>query len=335
MTEQNIDQRPPMPLEFYEPSLLAGVGLIVYGIALFLIPAILCRLIWTSFDSLTLRICLILPLTIISGFGLQIFGIVGHEGIHMSLCRNKVLGLLIGLFLTSSVLTYVEMGLAIRHWDHHRFTNQPSDPDIQLVSNLKTWWQRLLFTRIVANSIYIGITLNYALGGPWPCVYKLPLKSSTIRSLCWINFAFSAFWLAIYIGISLYDPLTGIFSILLPMIALAFVNTFQTYVDHAGTISDELFHNAWSRTSPFMTAIYCGLNYHLEHHLYPGIPCYRLHKVHKLLNESGIYAEVKATIEPGFLNSYFKINAEYEPVKKDSSFDPFLAPTKSFSAITN
>jgi len=324
-----------MPREFYEPSILGATGLIVYAITLFLVPAVLCRLISTSFDSLILKIILILPLTIIAGFGLQILGIVGHEGIHMSLCRNKRLGLLIGLFLTSSILTYIEMGLAIRHWDHHRFTNQPSDPDLQLVSNLKTWWQRLLFTRIVANSTYIRITVNQALGSPWPCVYKLPLEYSTIRIFCWINFAFALFWVAIYTAITLYDPLTGIFSIALPMIALAFVNTFQTYVDHAGTISDDLFHNAWSRTSPLMTAIYCGLNYHLEHHLYPGIPCYRLHKVHKILQESGIYSQVKATIEPKFFDSYWKINADYVPVEKDGSFDPFAATTKSASTITN
>lgn len=181
MTLNNIDRRPPMPLEFYQPSLLEATALIVYALVLFLVPAVLCRLIATSFDSLILRIALILLLTIIAGFGLQVMGIIGHEGIHMSLCRNKIVGLLIGLFLTSSILTYIEIRLAIRHWDHHRFTNQPSDPDIQLVSHLKTWWQRLLFTRIVANSTYIRITLNQALGGFCPCVHKLPLEHSTIR----------------------------------------------------------------------------------------------------------------------------------------------------------
>jgi beta-carotene hydroxylase len=322
IAEHTESQMPEMPSELYEPSLFSSMCLVFYAISLFLVPALSCRFIWTSIDSLILRVLLLVPLTIAAGFGLQVLGIVGHEGIHMSLCKSKTLGLVIGLFLTSSILTYVEMGLAIRHWDHHRFTNQINDPDIQLVSDLKTWWQRLIFTRAVANSTYIKITLDVALGKPWPCVCRLPLDLQVVRALCWANFVFAFFWLSTYITIACYDPLTGVMCIILPMFALAFVNTFQTYVDHAGTISDDSFHNAWSRTSPLMTVIYCGLNYHLEHHLYPGIPCYRLPKVHRILDHSGFYAKVKPTIEPGFFSSYSKISAKYEPFENSYGLDP-------------
>ena len=71
-----------------------------------------------------------------------------------------------------------------------------------------------------------------------------------------------------------------------------------------------------------MTAVYFGANYHLEHHLYPGVPCYRLHKVHKLLEDSGIYEQVNAPIEPSFFGSYRKVAAEYT-AGTDSNFDPF------------
>jgi beta-carotene hydroxylase len=312
---------PLVPVEFYQTSLLGTTALIVYSLALFLVPALLCRLIATSFDSLTLRIILMVPLTIIAGYGLQLMGVIGHEAIHMSLHRNKIVSLLLGLFFSSMIVTYFEMGFGIRHWNHHRFTNQASDPDIQPVSHLKTWWQRLLFTRPIINLIYFKTTLALALGGPWPLSYKMPLKLSTVRVLCWINFAFALFWLVIYTGVALYDPFAGVFSIALPMIAVAIINSCQNSIDHAGT-SDELFRNAWSRTSPLMTAVYFGTNYHLEHHLYPGIPCYRLHKVYKLLKESGFYDQVKATIEPSFFRAYGNLAADYT-VGMDSSFDPF------------
>ncbi len=312
---------PSVPVEYFRPSRLGTTILIVYSLLFYLIPALLCRLIATSIDSLIFRFFLIVPLTIIAGYGLQLMGVIGHEGIHISLHRNKLVSLILGVFFSSMIVTYFEMGVGVRHWNHHRFTNQSSDPDIQAVKHLKTWWERLLLSRIIYNLIYFKTTLDIALGGPWPLSYKMPLKLSTVRIFCWINFAFALFWISIYIGVALYDPLTGVFSIALPMIAAMFINACQGYIDHAGT-SDELFRNAWSRTSPLMTAVYFGTNYHLEHHLYPGIPCYRLHKVHKLLKESGFYKQVKANIEPSFFRAYRNLGVDYV-VGLDSTFDPF------------
>jgi fatty acid desaturase len=320
MVVQTI-QRPSIPVEFYRPSLLGTVLFVTYAIALCVIPASLCRIVLTSFDSVLLRIVLMVPLTIIAGYGFQLLGFVGHEGLHISLHRNKMVSVLLGLFFASSVLTYFEMGFAVHHWNHHRFTNQASDPDIEPVSHLKTWWERLLFARAIYNFLYFRTTLRIALGHSWPFRYKMPFKLATVRILCWTNFAFALFWIDIYTAITIYDPLTGLFSIALPLLVTALINSCQIFIDHAGT-SDQLFRNAWSRTSSLMTAVYFGANYHLEHHLYPGVPCYRLHKVHKLLKDSGIYEQVNAPIEPSFFGSYRKVAAEYT-AGTDSNFDPF------------
>lgn len=314
-------KRPSIPPEWYRPSLLGTITFIVYAVILCAVPGFLCRVVATSFDSLPLRIMLMVPLTILTAYGFQLLGFVGHEGLHISLHRNKMVSVLLGLFFASSVVTYFEMGFAVHHWNHHRFMNQASDPDIQPVKHLKAWWQRILFSRPIYNFLYFKTALNIALGDTWPFPYKMPFKLSTVRILCWTNFAFALFWFSFYVGIALYDPLTGLFSIALPLIVTMLINACQTYIDHAGT-SDELFRNAWSRTSPLMTALYFGSNYHLEHHLYPGIPCYRLHKIHKLLKERGIYEQVNAPIEPSFFGSYRKVAADYI-AGTDNSFDPF------------
>lgn len=40
------------------------------------------------------------------------------------------------------------------------------------------------------------------------------------------------------------------------------------------------------RTSnPVLSFLMCHINYHIERHLYPGVPCYHLPKVHKILEE--------------------------------------------------
>jgi beta-carotene hydroxylase len=328
MTTETI-RRPSIPAEFYRQSLLANTAFIAYSVSLYVVPAFLCRLIVTYFDSVFLKIVLIVPLTIMAGYGLQLMGFIGHEGFHLALHRNKLLSALLGLFFASSVVTYFDMGAMMRHWSHHRFTNQPSDPDIQILKPLKTWWQRLLFARLLLNWHHFKTTLDTALGHPWPFPYMMPFRLATVRVLCWVNFALALLWLGLYLGIALSDPLSGLFSIALPMIAVMLISSCQAYIDHAGTsqVLDDIFHNSWSRTSPLMTVLFGGANYHLEHHLYPGVPCYRLPKVHQLLKERGVYEQVKATIETSFFPAYGKLASEYTAGETDSSFDPFTLAT--------
>ena len=170
-------KRPSIPPEWYRPSLLGTITFIVYAVILCAVPGFLCRVVATSFDSLPLRIMLMVPLTILTAYGFQLLGFVGHEGLHISLHRNKMVSVLLGLFFASSVVTYFEMGFAVHHWNHHRFTNQASDPDIQPVKHLKAWWQRILFSRPIYNFLYFKTALNIALGDTWPFPYKMPFTA--------------------------------------------------------------------------------------------------------------------------------------------------------------
>ena len=321
MKAQTI-KRPSIPVEFYDPSSIGTISFIVYALTLFILPATLCRIVATEIEFIPLRFGLIIPLTIISGYGLQLMGFVGHEGFHLSLHRNKLVSALLGLFCASSVVTYFEIGFAMQHWNHHRFTNQASDVDVRQVEHLKTWWQRILFSRAIYNIHYFKMALKTALGYPLPFAYQMPFKPFTVRLLCYANFGFALFWIGIYVGVIWWDPLTGVFSLALPMLVALLISGCQTYLDHAGTSSD-LFCNAWSRTSPLMTILYFGANYHLEHHLYPGVPCYRLYKVHQLLKESGVFEKVKSPIQTSFFGAYRNLCSEYNSGKKDSGFDPF------------
>ena len=326
--ETQTVKRPTIPAEFYQLSMLGSIGFILYAIALYTLPASLSYFIATSMVALPLKIILIVPLTIIAGYGVQMLGTIGHEGFHLSLHKNKLVSILIGLFFSSCVIGYLDMGVMMRHWMHHRYTNQPSDPEIQIQKPLKTWWQRLLFSRLFLNFHDAKTTFSLALGHDWPYPYLMPIKLATARNLSWINIVFSGFWIGIYLAIFWYAPLVGLYCIVLPLMAALVVSGCQTFIDHGG-ISDDPFHNSWSRTSPFMTFLFANTNYHLEHHLYPGVPCYHLPKVHQYLKESGIYEQTQATIEPSFFRAYRHLAAEYKAGNEDSSFDPFKLATNS------
>ncbi|NEU78543.1 fatty acid desaturase [Nostoc sp. UIC 10630] len=328
MTTTQTIRRPAIPADWYKPTISGTTGFILYGLIWYLVPAWLCYVVVTSIDFLPLKIALIIPLTIMTGYGIQMMGFIGHDGFHLALHPNKFVSALIGLFFASSVLTYCDMGAMMRHWSHHRFTNQASDPDIEILTPLTTWWQRLFFARLLLNYHHFKITLNTALGRPWPFPYMMPFQMSTVRILCWMNFVFALLWIGIYLGIAVYNPIAGLFSIGLPMLALMLISGCQAYLDHGG-LDDNPFHNAWSRTSPLMTILFAGTNFHLEHHLYPGVPCYRLHKVHQLLQDNGTYAATQASIEPSFFRSYMNMAAKYNSSSQDSSFDPFEQAVES------
>jgi len=137
-----------------------------------------------------------------------------------------------------------------------------------------------------------------------------------------LNLLFAGWWIVVYAWISFHSPLAGLVCIVLPMVAVLFIAACQTYIDHGGT-SDELFGNAWSRTSPLMTAAYFGANYHLEHHAYPGVPCYRLPRVHQILKENGTYDHIKPPITRGFFESFRNLAAPYEPLDIGGDFNAF------------
>lgn len=319
-------KRPPLPRWMYRPSPIMALAFLAYALGLFIVPSAVARIIYEYFGVGVLQIALMVPLVILSGFGLNLMGFAGHEGMHLSLFRNKHISATVGIFFASAVTTYYELGFAMQHWNHHRYTNQASDHDITMVQHLKTWWQRLLFARATYNLAYLQATFRTALGRPNPFRYKMPFRTEQLKVLARLNLLFSAFWLALYVTITVVDPMTGLICILLPMACILFISSCQTYIDHAGT-SDEMFHNAWSRTSPIMTALYFGANYHLEHHLYPGVPCYRLGRVHRILKENGTYDRENPPIENGFLASYRRLGAPYQP-GVDRDFDP-LAPAVS------
>ena len=78
----------------------------------------------------------------------------------------------------------------------------------------------------------------------------------------------------------------GVFLVTLgPFIANGFANMLAT-AQHCGMKHNTLDYRESTRTillSPFLSFLYWNMNYHVEHHMYPGVPCYNLPKLHELI----------------------------------------------------
>lgn len=292
-------KRPVLPPELHEISYLGTLGVIAHALGLFLVPAALARVVAGSELPLLAQAPLVAVLALLAAQGLHMLAFLGHEGFHFSLHSNKVVSSIIGIVFSSLTPGHLDIGFAISHWNHHKFTNRAGDPDAEVFRRYRGILARFFLARAHAVRNYLVNGVRLALGRPLPFQYKFPLRAGVVQRLAWLNLACSLGFLGGYAAIAVYDPLTGLVSVGLPALLVVLITGLRPYIEHAGT-SHETFTQARSRTSPFFTVLFLGTNYHLEHHLYPSVPCYRLPRVHRILQREGALAaaHVETTI-PG------------------------------------
>jgi fatty acid desaturase len=317
-------QRPRIPRDFYRASLIGSAAFIGTAVALTVVLALLARLAFDLDLPLAARVALALPPIVLSGFGLHMLGLVGHEGTHLLLHPNKRVSMYLGLFFPSMIPTWAEMGFSISHWNHHRYTNQQGDPDCESFRRFPTVLRRMLFATTYVSGEYWRDTLRMAFGRPLSFSYRFAFREPEIKKFARWNLAFSFFWHAIYAGIAVWDPLAGLVSIAGPLTVVTFYSGVRPYIEHGGTEASP-WGEARTRTHWLSTALHFANNYHLEHHLYPSVPCYRLPALHRLLSDQGaldrspIARTLGAEIAAGALPYPTPVAAKaYDPLTADA-----------------
>lgn len=329
-------KRYPLPVNYFKPSAISSTLLIFYAFGLAILPGLLTRHILDLDLSLPFTILAIVPLSLLSAQGMLLVGWVGHEGsAHLSLYRNKWVSMLTGLFVASALPSYLELGFAVSHLNHHRFTNQASDPDSPIFGAQNGLAYKLFIARLIADFCYFKNVLLMAFNRPLPYHYPFPFKGSALFFLAWANLLISMLWLILYGWIIIKEPMTALVCLALPFTIMFVNSSLQPYLEHVGT-KVGLGIDARSRTSPLLTLLYAGNNYHLEHHLYPGVPCYRLPAVHCLLVDVGFYETVDAFIEPSLVGVYATaLHGDYpDPDQKDSRFNPLVRENNKTITVT-
>jgi beta-carotene hydroxylase len=279
----------------------------------------------TSSMPLFARASLIIPLVFFASHGLHLLGWVGHEGLHLSLHRNKFVSVFAGIFFSSLIVGFFEIGSAVPHWTHHRYTNQLQDPDCEVFVKFKSFWSRLLFARMAVNRTYLINTFKMAFNLPLSYACKLPFSPNLVRLMAWTNIFCSLFWIVVYVIIISNNPITGIVSIFLPHILIIHTG-LRSYIEHAGT-QVGVFHDSRTRTSLISTILYFFNNYHLEHHLYPSVPCYNLRSVHNYLKHKGFYQQTNSPIETNPFKAFLFTTSLFmypDAIAYDASYDPLV-----------
>jgi fatty acid desaturase len=121
---KNLSEKPRLPPELYRPSWFGAAAFISYSVALFIVPAALSRFIVGNDLPMAIGLIAALPLLLLAQQGLHLLGWVGHEGLHLSLARNRHVSTGLGIFFSSMIINFMEVGWATSHRNHHRYTNQ-------------------------------------------------------------------------------------------------------------------------------------------------------------------------------------------------------------------
>jgi fatty acid desaturase len=250
------------------------------------------------------KVPLILSLCFVSGQGLHLSGWVGHEGFHFNLFRNRLASAVAGVVVSSVTVVFVQVGVAIEHLNHHRYTNSPRDPDVPLFSRQRGFWSRLVLTRARANRVFARTAWRLLRGLPLEMEERgLPFTRRSYAGLAALNFACCALWFGVYVLWSWHDPLSFACCVGAPLLFANLYSGLRPYIEHCQT-DEGLTTCARSRSHWFYSFWYFGNAYHLEHHLYPMVPCYRLRWVHQHLLAIGFLSNSHVGFEPRAVRGY-------------------------------
>lgn len=217
-----------------------------------------------------------IPIYLLAAASLHGISLFTHEAVHGTLARNPLLNGILGSLCAIPVLQNFS-AYRVLHMRHHDHLGDEGDPDHYANYTRWSWlvfcmnWARLL----VGYPVYIIAIpiLGFKQGSAKDRVGILAeiLATGLLIGLIWIS-PIPAAW--IWHGW---------------VIPMLFINTMvnirgmsqHTLLEDA---EDEIRGTRSILTVPLVRFFMCNENYHLEHHLYPGVPWHHLPKVHEALS---------------------------------------------------
>jgi fatty acid desaturase len=247
------------------------------------------------------------------------FAILMHECAHDALFRTRWLNRLVGHFSGLVIWNRLD-AYRKHHLGHHGWTGTDKDPDKCLVDPFPTTRKSLLrkcardllgltgLKRLIGMPMMDAGIIGYTVSGNARRADPRPSRGTILRNLARRTLPVLVFQSAI----AVFFWSIGHFA-LFGLWALAWMTTFSLFIrlraiaEHACTEwSSNVFKNTRTTyANPIARLVVAPhrVNYHLEHHLLPTAPCYRLRAMHELLNER------KALGDSPIAEGYFEVFA--------------------------
>lgn len=202
----------------------------------------------------------------------------GHRSAFYSEWANVWFGRFLALFILMPFTTFAEV-----HRQHHRYLgNRDRDPD-EWFYRRSAWKTHLRECLFVPYFVYLSLTWL----GPTvrkTVIWELMLNVGTATTLIFASVE-AGFFLVV------------LFGWILPVLFLAvIVNPISRGYEHSPLIHlapnspdrRDIFKVTVSVTNPILSFLWGNITYHVEHHLFPRVPLYRLPELATRLRDQPI-----------------------------------------------
>ena len=194
------------------------------------------------------------------------------------------------------------------HLQHHKFTQQPEDPDLSLSAPFpitKESYGRkairdLTGQTFVKQRLPLLLALFKGDGKDEPVSHESFVSSGREKMARFLGLNAVLFLLSYIAGAGIWY-----FSVWVVAMAtwLPLVTRIRNIAEHACTSTgeDPFSHARTTLANPIERLLIAPywVNYHAEHHLFMYLPCYRLPEAHRLLIEKGLIKRME--VRPGYL----------------------------------
>jgi len=234
------------------------------------------------------------------GGRMHAFGVLMHEATHYRALRSRRLNDLIGEVLLAWPLTVTLHGYRNNHFAHHRELNSERDPDW-----VRTRTRKYEFPQ-TRMRLYLEFA-KYLVGLNFPgeiaafltdrLMNEVPRRLQCGRIAAYMLLICSSIYFSFWKLLLLYwaVPLVTTFFLFMYIRSIAEHFGGMEY-DHLLTGSRTVLPLWWEKL------FFCPhhINYHIEHHLYPSVPCHNLPALHDVLMRDGVF-KGKAHVTRGYL----------------------------------
>ncbi|MCG3119479.1 MAG: hypothetical protein ALAOOOJD_01888 [bacterium] len=251
---------------------------------------------WAGLGYLAVRTdFLLVQLVCYFGCGWIIVGltVLMHEGVHGLLLKKPALNRWLGFVCSAPALVSFSAYRTI-HLLHHKYEHTDQDPDDAEVVAHK-------FSMPLVAFYYL-----YAVIGAYVYVFHINIDGFKLAN--WKNrrsIAAEITIIAAFAGLLFWFlPLEMVLKIwVFPWLVAAHITSFRGVPEHGLTTGGNAFTATRTVVSnKFVRFMLCNANYHLEHHLFPGMPWYNLPKVHQLLQPE--YQRAGASVYASYTKFY-------------------------------
>lgn len=255
-----------------------------WKILFFLVQSLVGGLILQSVDNLFVHlVCYFLMACSVVGLP-----ILMHESCHSLLYKKPSLNRWVGFFCGLSGLVSASAYRSI-HTTHHANTRTESDPDDIEASAQKSVPMVFAYYFVLVAGIYLYIP-TVAMKGFAKANYRMRVNIVTEYVLM----------IAVYALVFVVFPFDAILKLwLIPLLIAGQFSNVRGLAEHGlMTGGNEFTDSRTVMSNKFVSFMMSNLNYHLEHHLFPGIPNYNLPKVHELLKDH--FRQAGASVYPSY-----------------------------------